>query len=588
MASRSRFSLTAHAEWTAHHADGRRKAGDPDGDLGSPAAMVAPRGGYASCRLLVRGRGGYRLAFAVDGDLVIDASKAWYHHLPAKRGTHYLPDALVPVVEGQGFTLPDPDNRVPKQTVQEFWLDVYAPPDAEPGAYSGTVTCVADGGSSELALRIEVLPQRLPDEPTVVIDHNSYGCRWLEAMYPETYAAHGDRRFRTTIGLLHDYQRLCREHRCLLHNLGYGHGGNVDPIYAPTIRGRGRDKHLRDWSLFDAHYGPLLDGSAFTTAATGMPEPRMAPKPIWGVYTPINPDWPADYLHFGRKGYAVEFTTCLREFDQHIAERGWTESRIEYFFNHKKRYRWYEWDGDEQKYAKDNARHQQFIELWEQATLPSAVNWVYRADASWQMESQFDELGGHRNFWVCGGWVSWYREQVRAVQARGETVWSYGGCPGVGAPSVRVLENLWKTWARGLDGFCNWLGTNPGADPWFDCTGAGTGILYPGDRFGIAGPIPSVRLKILRNGIQDLDLIAVSTDGKGRERARRALARRIPMGLWIKPPPITRRLPPEDWDSVNLDAEHEPVMPEQGDLAPDWWGPVRATAQRLAAREVAR
>ena len=106
----------------------------------------------------------------------------------------------------------------------------------------------------------------------------------------------GEKAWRKSIDLLHHYHRLVYEHRGLLSNLGYGHSGSYDAIYAPATEGRGRDKNLVGWELYDAHLGPLLDGSAFATAAPGCPGPRRAAKPIWGGYAPLNPEYPASYL----------------------------------------------------------------------------------------------------------------------------------------------------------------------------------------------------------------------------------------------------------------------------------------------------
>ncbi len=593
-----RFAMSAFGEWTAHDPRGNPRAvdGRPE-PLGSPVGLSAPRGGYASFRLVVRGRGRYRLSARIGGGLAVDLYRAWYHRFrKSGQPDEYWPDALVPVAPGAALELPDRDNRVPGQKVQEFWVDVFVPAGARPGEVAGKIAlragaaAGAGGDSVELPIRVEVLPARLPDEPAVAMDNNSYGCRWLPGMYPRRFSAArggGELAFwRTSIELLHHYHRISREHRTVFHNLGYGHSGQMDPIYAPRLSGSGRRLELGGWGLFDAHHGPLLDGRAFRRAAPGLPAPRQAPRPVWGVYTPINPDWPADYLWWKEPGYRAEFVGGLRQFDAHLAAKGWTASRIEFFFNHKKRYRWYEWDGDEQKYAKDNALHQAMIDLWEEATGRSRVRWVYRADASWQMKRQFEELGGHRNFWVCGGFVSWYRREIAAVLRRGEEVWWYGGYPPIGAASSAVLQNLWRTWARGLGGFCHWLAVSPGADPWFDCNGAATGPIYPGERFGIPGPLPSIRLKVLRNGIQDIDLLDSIARRRGRlEAVRRGLVRKVPIVLWEEPPAAARRLPPEDWDSENLATEHEPVMEALRSLAPDWWRVVRESAL-ATAREV--
>jgi hypothetical protein len=582
----AQFALKAYSEWTAHDPFGRvKKADGKPGELAQPVALRAARGGYVSFRLVVKGRGEFGLSSSLGGGLAVELYRCWYHRMKLKGvKAFYCPDALVPLKRGARLRIPDRENKIRGQKQQEFWVDVYVPPGARPGAVEGRITLKAGGASQELPLRVQVLKARLPEEPAVVMDNNSYGCRWLPGMYPKAFAGvSAGKMWRRKIELLHHYYRISREHRTLLHNLGYGHSGQTDPIYAPGIVGSGRKKRLTDWEMYDAHYGPLLSGRAFAKASPGMPSPRMKAAPVWGVYTPINPDWPADYLWWGQLGYEAEFVNCVRHFDAHLKRRGWTKSRIEFFFNHKKRFRWYEWDGDEQKYAKDNARHADMIGLWEKATKPSRVNWVYRADASWQMKRQFEELGGHRNFWVCAGFISWYPKEVKRVLARGETVFWYGGYPPITAPSSAVLQNLWRTWARGLHGFCHWLATSPGPDPWFNCTGAATGPIYPGERFGIPGPIPSTRLKILRNGIQDIDLVdSLARRSRRLENVRRALVREVPIVLWQEPPANARRLPPEDWDSENLATEHEPIMEAIRALKPDWWKVVRRRACDLA------
>jgi hypothetical protein len=576
------FEMGAFGEWAAQDPFGKTKGADGAPEpLGDPVPMAAARGGYASFRLVVKGRGEYRLSASIGGGLAIELYRAWYHRMTFKGvKPFYCPDALVPLKKAQKLRLPDPDNKIAGQKQQEFWVDVFVPRGTKPGRRSGEIVLSAGGAKSKLALDVEVLRATLPDEPVVTMDNNSYGCRWLPGMYPRTFGkSSGAKRWGKTIELLHHYYRISREHRAVLHNLGYGHSGQGDAIYSPKVVGTGRRKRLADWKLYDQHYGPLLSGKAFRTASPGLPPARMKASPIWGVYTPINPDWPADYLWWGEPGYEVEFVNCVAQFDAHLKKKGWTQSRIEFFFNHKKRYRWYEWDGDEQKYAKDNARHADMIALWEKATKPSRVNWVYRADASWQMKRQFAELGGHRNFWVCGGFISWYPREVKRVLDRGEHVWWYGGYPPITAPSSAVLQNLWRTWARGLHGFCHWLATSPGKDPWFNCTGAATGPIYPGERFGIPGPIPSTRLKILRNGIQDIDLLESISRRRGKlEKVRRSLAKKVPIVLWQDPPANARKLPPEDWDSENLATEHEPIMEAIRSLKPDWWRTVRDRA----------
>jgi hypothetical protein len=575
----SKFLLEIAHEWLAHDPFGRPKPADVPSAAHPATDMRAAWNGYVSFRVLVRGQGAYRLSLSMGGSLEADLYKAWYHRLPGVEGqpATYLPDALIPVHEGQVFHLPDPDNRIEGQTAQEFWVDVFIPVGTAPGLVEGQAQLTTDGESISLPIRLLVLQVTVPDQPSLVMDHNSYGARWLHDLYPRAFAAAGDemRRRHLEIETLHHYYRLVHEHRGLFHNLGCGHSGTFDPIYGPRMAGRGREKRLIDWELYDRHYGPLFDGSVFATATPGMPPPRRPASPVWGVYTPITPDWPASYLWWGERGYAVEFTRCVEQFDAHLCRNGWTNTRVEFFFNHKKRYRWFGWDGDEVKYLKDMRYHQEMVRLWETAIGDTPVSWVYRMDVSWQMANQFDVMAGHQSFWVCGGFHRWYRDQVRQVIARGDTVWWYGGTPPIPAATSSILSSVYQTWARGLHGYCAWLTTAPGRDPWFECDGCATGLIYPGERFGIEGPIPSIRLKVQRNGIQDIDLIGQATSNSAS--VRNELEQIIPIATWTRAPRAARELPPEDWDSRNLAEEHEPVY-EGESLDPFWWQALRDRA----------
>jgi len=415
----------------------------------------------------------------------------------------------------------------------------------------------------------------------VICDHNSYGCRWLDAMYPDVLAgADPADQWRVRIGLLHEYFRICHEHRGLFSNLGAGHHGGFDPIYGPRTEGTGRDLNLTDWALFDAHYGPVLDGSLFKRAGAAAPPPRRPARPVWGVYTPINADWPADYLWWNQPGYEVEFTRGVGQFDAHFREKGWLTTHPYFFFNHKKRYRWYDWDGDEPKYPQDDVYFRQMGQLFDQAVGQTPVPWLYRMDASWRMQRHFTEMEGVVNYWVCGGFARWYPDEIARVAARGDVAWTYGGTPGIGSFSAALLENVFKMWARGVAGHCAWLTVNPGPDPWFDCNGAETGMIYPGQRFGIAGPVPSARLKLQRNAMQDINLIHARATAAGQAAQTRAkLADRMPVTLWEDPPKVVRERPPEEWDSRNLtEGSQDDNMARHAKLDPLWWVDVRRAA----------
>ena len=97
----------------------------------------------------------------------------------------------------------------------------------------------------------------------------------------------------------------------------------------------------------------------------------------------------------------------------------------------------------------------------------------------------------------------------------------------------------WIGWRYGLDAAdlwecCKWqltpdIWTDPQNNPW---PGNGAGVLYyPGARVGVAGPIPSLRLKALRRGAFDADYLNALAAAGRRERARAVAARVVGAAL---------------------------------------------------------
>ena len=56
------------------------------------------------------------------------------------------------------------------------------------------------------------------------------------------------------------------------------------------------------------------------------------------------------------------------QFDRHLEQNGWKDTRIEFFFNHKKRYRWFGWDGDEDNHQHFTTFH---VRRWFGSTTPN-------------------------------------------------------------------------------------------------------------------------------------------------------------------------------------------------------------------------
>lgn len=517
-----------------------------------PAAKIAlasAREAYVSCRLLVTNAQPTAYTLAVSGPLETSLYREWFHLL-AKNKLYY-PDALIPAAAPVRAQLPDAENRISGQTAQSFWLDIWIPASAKPGPYTITAVLESSGKKSLLPIQLQVLDAVVPPEDPVVIDHNSYGTSWFASQYPELAKRTPDFHLSDPFfALIHAYHRVFYEHRGIYHQLGYGHGGKTGPEFAPRLEGTGKSKRIADWTSYDKHYGPLLDGSAF--AGT-----RRGPKPIPFVYLPVNPEWPASFLWWGEPGYEREFVNVMQQMEAHFREKGWTKTKYELFFNHKKRYKAFHWDGDETRFPNDMPYFAEYQRLMRAAwPADSPARWVYRTDASWQMERQFKELTGIIDFWVVGGGMfGWYAEYAPILKQRGDIVWTYGGTPPVDEPASHITTDLLRPWMMGVDGFVRWQTVIPGPDPWFNFSGGGETLVYPGGRFGIDAPLASIRLKLQRNAVQDLALLDSLKSSVPPSTLRAEAAKRYngtSLNDWRSPRPKLADTDPLTWDNVTI------------------------------------
>jgi len=548
--------------------------------------LTGCRGGYVSFHLVVKlpSPSYYTLDVAIPdrtNKVQIDLFREWFHFTDSDR--HYYPDALIPVHATYSSRLPEPDNKIPQQTAQAFWVDVYIPPDTRPGILSGRAQLKAGAKITILPIQLTVLASIIPREDVVTIDHNSYGSSWLAQQFAASYQHNPDHWFESDqfFGLVHAYHRVFYEHRGIFHQLGYGHSGKVAPEFAPVLEGSGRAKHITSWSLYDRHYGPLLDGTAFSGC-------RRVPRPIPFVYLPINPEWPASYEFWGEAGYEAEFVNVVSEIERHFREKGWTHTNFEVFFNHKKRYKGFPWDGDEVRFPKDLKYFLEYGRLLKKA-LPAdtPAHFLFRVDVSWDMEQQFEILKGVVKLWCAsGGILSFYKDAPKMLRNRGDVIWYYGGPPGVTDSSAAITEFPLRAWLWGVNGYVHWLTVSPGEDPWFHFNGGQTALVYSGERFGLTEPIPSIRLKIQRNCLQDLALLDSFKGRKSLASLRAGAARKYnnsSLEDWWNPRPALADLPSDQWLGSAIDDATKHTRQALRDPGASGWYNVHQYALSLQA-----
>ena len=497
-------------------------------------AVVVDKPLFSECRLPVvfQKSGAVQLyrEWMVPDDKDTSAARPWY------------PDPLIPL--NGTFDLPAADNGVPHQRVQPVFVDIYIPHDAAPGVHHGDIAVRAGGRLlRNIAVDIDVLPFALPDNLNVIVDLNAYG--GVNSGYdiprgtPEYHK------------LLQAYHRVAHLNRANLDVLGYSHSGTTEPDQTPPLTGEGAGTKVASWKDWDAHYGPLVSGSAFADL------PRASlPVPI--IYLALFENWPGDLRktyqwnipehpqtaaeyqqlitrHALASGpidegfprdYQDRFSAVAREFAEHIRERDWKQSKYQIFFNDKYYYKdptrsigangvsW--WLLDEPNHH-DDYRALSFFGWLGKRWLKEYpdVPMVFRADISY-VEFIRDQIAGlididctSQHFFTKNRYLMDNRNRF------GRTYWNYASTNHPRETNVGMRAWCWRAWVSGADGIVPW-NTVRGTEAW-DRAEPLT-VFYVGKKFGLNAPFDCLRLKAFRRGEQDVEYMTLLARRKGWDR----------------------------------------------------------------------
>lgn len=154
----------------------------------------------------------------------------------------------------------------------------------------------------------------------------------------------------------------------------------------------------------------------------------------------------------------------------------------------------------------------------------------------------YDFLGGRITIW-CGltSMRDYHADKLEQYKKAGQEMWDYvAWIPlepyanlQIPQPGMHNRILFWQQWKFGTTGLLYWStnswsnDTGGTVDPWHDMAtvkwaskdvfGDGS-LLYPGKPIGQNGPVPSLRLKIIRQGIQDYDYIRLAANKAGPEK----------------------------------------------------------------------
>jgi uncharacterized protein (TIGR03382 family) len=392
------------------------------------------------------------------------------------------PDALVPDVD-------DVDNEkrsafpftVPAGETRAVWVDVLVPEKAVPGMYRGSVSIEADGFNATVPVELEVWGFTLPSTPSLKTAFLVFAGNVCLAHTGSSECSSDQERSE----LIARYERLALDHRITLPNIW---------VLRPSDG---------NWSMFDSIFGPLLDG----TANTQLKGARMTSASFTWQRTVDN----------------------YRLFTSHFRDRGWFDRAFDYTADEPG------W-GDQWS---DIAARRQIIDQADPGFPTLVTTNITNAQQNGAL-GDIDIIVPAINHMesVNAPYEGDQRPLYDCFLASGKKLWMYQSCMSQGCafgdppsglqwpsymidvsgPRNRIMQ--WADFKEGVTGELYYETANAfGHDAWsnqFDFNGNGDGTLfYPGTPAKIGGstqvPVASIRLKQIRDGIEDYEYLALAS-----------------------------------------------------------------------------
>ncbi|HEY3127950.1 MAG TPA: glycoside hydrolase domain-containing protein [Acidobacteriota bacterium] len=428
--------------------------------------------------------------------------------------TGEFPDALIPRVDRYGRERRNAfPFRVNHGRNQPLWVEIYVPPSIPPGKYSGSAMISVDGVLREtVPITLNVWNFTLPSTSSF---KTSFGFSGVSALKQH--------KGRDTINeevyrLTYLYAKAALWHRVSIH------GGTME---APPFS-HVDDRVQLDWKMYDQEVGSFLDGTVFARE-----------DPLYGAKATsaelrLHPALNSDDAK----------TSYMKEWARHFRDKGWFD-RLFYYVRDEPAPADYL-----QLAALARLAHRADPEMRNLVTAPFDRSLAEVIDIWVPLINCFEKKPGFANF--CSRTVS--RNTYEAEIQNGKELWWYQSCASHGcdiiggdyfrgwpsyvidAPAIANRITQWLAWKYRIGGELYYSmdeAFQRNVDPRTDVYmhgGNGDGTLfYPGrpEQIGGRSPIPieSIRLKLIREGLEDYEYLALlSKLGGGDfadERARR-------------------------------------------------------------------
>jgi len=388
---------------------------------------------------------------------------------------------------------------LPAGETHGFWVDIHVPADARPGEYKGTYRVVPqDGKAVEVPVTLKVWDFRLPRVSTLRTAFGSPAHRMRD--HYRRRAKAGKEKEPA------DWDAVDRQCAAMLSR----HRINATPP-AETLRPEPRDDGT--YRVPDEQVSALRAFvDAYHVSALCVPRPTSIVK---------DPEKEKQKLH-----------AWLRAFDD-LAKR-LDRPHITFY-----------------TYLKDepnDAEAYRFVQRWGRAIREArSVVKVLVVEQTWTQDPEWGDLYGAVDIW-CALFPLFKAESAARRQAAGETVWTYTAlCQRdptpwwhIDFPLLNYRVPAWIAWRYRIRGLLYWGGLSfwkQVDDPWtnpetLDRRDRGKGlvwngegsIVYPGRACGYEGIAPSLRLKALRDAVEDYEYFSI-LERAGRAEEAEAVVR---------------------------------------------------------------
>lgn len=272
-----------------------------------------------------------------------------------------------------------------------------------------------------------------------------------------------------------------------------------------------------DWTAYDDFCGPMIDGAVFSDNWSAW---------RWPIPADMLQPRPAQYGGMDSAMYLTLLKDYLAQCAAHFAEKGWLESGFVYF----------DYPTNDNPAQEDMQRVRRLIAAAHQGdrrmTFVSTLIPQSMRPFGW-FEHRYEDLTGEVDVWATPARYQ-HPATLERLQGMGKKTWllpdrpPFSGSLAVEAPLVHARSLAWQAFLQGHEAIflphtTQWpedLMTRSIEEPE---QRSDTWLVYPGRFFGVDGPVPSMRLKQLRIGLQEYRYLRL-LESLGRAETARLLA----------------------------------------------------------------